>query len=259
MLKPKNGPIDEKICVVTTHLIFSPKRGDIKLAQLQKLLASIDRIAFKRIKLVNNELKIVYHPIILCGDMNLTLNSTIYNFLIDSKLLNYEQHSRKMISGQLKHNASESANLKKPLIPINMQITDYSIYNSHFSSRITEFKTKNNCQLEISYTAHGTENLFHTFKFKSAYDLNCFSSYSEEDVTTCLPKNHEKVDYIFFHDNDDRGDKDENDNYDGDSYLKLVSVLNLFKKNEVESLFFPSRHIPSDHFILSAQFSLLYK
>jgi protein angel len=266
MLKPKYGPINEKICIVTTHLIFSPKRGDVKLAQLQKLLANIDRIAFKRIKLVNNEVKLVYYPVILCGDMNFTLNSTIYKFLTESKLTNYEQHPRNTVSGQLKHNTSFSNTINRPLIPEEMEINDYSMYNSELYKRVDEYKAENNCEVEKlnGYLAHGTENLYHTFKFKSSYDLACFNHSSENDVTTCLPKNHEKVDFIFFHSEKEDDSEDEekvytNDDYDGDSYLELISVLKLYNKNDVENLYFPSRHIPSDHFLLSSKFSLLYK
>lgn len=47
-LSPK---INNNQCIVvaTTHLLFNPKRHDIKLAQMQMLLAEIDRVAFKSI------------------------------------------------------------------------------------------------------------------------------------------------------------------------------------------------------------------
>jgi protein angel len=33
--------------VATTHLLYNPKRHDVKLAQMQILLAEVERIAFK--------------------------------------------------------------------------------------------------------------------------------------------------------------------------------------------------------------------
>ncbi|BFZ11500.1 hypothetical protein BsWGS_14539 [Bradybaena similaris] len=36
----------QKICVATTHLLFNPRRGDVKLAQLMVLLAEIDKHAY---------------------------------------------------------------------------------------------------------------------------------------------------------------------------------------------------------------------
>ncbi|CAL1535696.1 unnamed protein product [Lymnaea stagnalis] len=39
-----SGKVD-KVCVATTHLLFNPRRGDVKLAQLMVLLAEIDKHA----------------------------------------------------------------------------------------------------------------------------------------------------------------------------------------------------------------------
>lgn len=44
-LAPRLAP-DNPIVVVTTHLLYNPKRTDIRLAQMQLLLAEIDRFAF---------------------------------------------------------------------------------------------------------------------------------------------------------------------------------------------------------------------
>lgn len=48
----KFAPLDnlqEEFLVATTHLLYNPKREDIRLAQVQVLLTEIERIAFKRI------------------------------------------------------------------------------------------------------------------------------------------------------------------------------------------------------------------
>lgn len=37
---------DTQIVVATTHLLYNPKRNDVRLAQIQLLLAEIERIAF---------------------------------------------------------------------------------------------------------------------------------------------------------------------------------------------------------------------
>ncbi|KAL1420068.1 hypothetical protein MTO96_024653 [Rhipicephalus appendiculatus] len=71
MLKPVAGNAmfgaDFRLCVSTTHLLFNPRRGDIKLAQLCLLLAEIDRLAFRG---DSSDGKPLYFPILLCGDMN---------------------------------------------------------------------------------------------------------------------------------------------------------------------------------------------
>lgn len=48
VLAPKNNP-DAKLVVATTHLLYNPKRQDIRVAQTQVLLTEIERMAFKRI------------------------------------------------------------------------------------------------------------------------------------------------------------------------------------------------------------------
>jgi hypothetical protein len=42
---PKNNP-DKEFVVATTHLLYNPKRQDVRLAQTQLLLTEVDRIAF---------------------------------------------------------------------------------------------------------------------------------------------------------------------------------------------------------------------
>lgn len=70
VLRPlyRNRRHDTKLVVATTHLLFNPKRGDVKFAQLRLLLAEIDKVAFKYYD--EKSQKAVYHPVILCGDMN---------------------------------------------------------------------------------------------------------------------------------------------------------------------------------------------
>lgn len=54
----------DRFCVATTHLLYAPQSGDVKLAQVQLFLAEIDRLA--RIDPHRDS----YYPIILCGDLN---------------------------------------------------------------------------------------------------------------------------------------------------------------------------------------------
>ncbi|EFA02304.2 Protein angel homolog 1-like Protein [Tribolium castaneum] len=58
--------------VATTHLLYNPKRQDVRLAQTQLLLAEIDRIAFN---------SSTYLPVILTGDLNSTPDSALYKFI----------------------------------------------------------------------------------------------------------------------------------------------------------------------------------
>lgn len=43
----KSSP-ETKFVIATTHLLFNPRRNDVRLGQVQILLAEIERIAFER-------------------------------------------------------------------------------------------------------------------------------------------------------------------------------------------------------------------
>ncbi|XP_077522135.1 protein angel isoform X1 [Amblyomma americanum] len=100
MLKPQGRDIrlggDFRLCVSTTHLLFNPRRGDIKLAQLCLLLAEIDRLAACGQSLDGTPL---YFPILLCGDMNSEPHSPLYTFLTRGSLC-YEGLLSGDVSGQ---------------------------------------------------------------------------------------------------------------------------------------------------------------
>lgn len=64
--------------VSTAHLLFNPRRLDVKLAQVQVLLTEIEQMAFNK----NDR----YFPIILTGDFNMQPTSTPYNLITDGRI-----------------------------------------------------------------------------------------------------------------------------------------------------------------------------
>lgn len=60
--------------VATTHLLYNPRRQDIRLVQIQILLAELDRIS----KIQDIDANV---PVILTGDFNLQPNTAPYNLL----------------------------------------------------------------------------------------------------------------------------------------------------------------------------------
>lgn len=66
------------ICVANTHLLYNPRRGDIKLAQLAILLAEIRKLSCLPDGSTN--------PVVLCGDFNSTPWSPLYSFLTTGRL-----------------------------------------------------------------------------------------------------------------------------------------------------------------------------
>lgn len=68
------------LCVANTHLLFNPRRGDIKLAQLAIMLAEINSV-------VNSwKAKGEHCNVILCGDFNSVPHMPLYQFITTGEL-----------------------------------------------------------------------------------------------------------------------------------------------------------------------------
>lgn len=72
-----SGP-GQVLCVANTHLLYNPRRGDVKLAQLALLLAEITRVSRREDGSAC--------PVVLCGDFNSVPWSPLYSFIRDSWL-----------------------------------------------------------------------------------------------------------------------------------------------------------------------------
>ncbi|KAK7601615.1 hypothetical protein V9T40_009056 [Parthenolecanium corni] len=259
-LSPK---INNNQCIVvaTTHLLFNPKRHDIKLAQMQMLLAEIDRVAFKSISDSNEP---SYYPIILTGDFNLKPYSLVYNLVVNGTVDN--------ISQCYQNYQFRSPN--RPLIPVRLGITDgcqhyHVMKNRHLNrTEISDFQyvklfntdrrslnaTDDNFKLSqnspLEYDRFGSGSLYHNLKLSSAYPHSDISgggatTYQDEWCT---------VDYIFYGPSQ-KVDDDPANPVDGD--LKLVSYLKLPDCDQATCLGrLPNEVCPSDHLPLSATFHL---
>lgn len=75
----KSTQNDTSICVATTHLLFNPRRHEIRLAQVQLLLAEVERLSYIGVNRYTGLPE--YTPVILTGDMNAVPQSTLINFL----------------------------------------------------------------------------------------------------------------------------------------------------------------------------------
>lgn len=79
LLRPTGSSRPEDcVCVANTHLLYNPRRGDIKLAQLAMLLAEISTVS----RLPDGS----SCPIVLCGDFNSVPWSPLYSFVRESRL-----------------------------------------------------------------------------------------------------------------------------------------------------------------------------
>lgn len=100
--------INQQFVVSTTHLLFNPKRQDIRLAQMQVLLAELDRIACH-----TEQHRTV--PIILTGDFNIQQNSDVFRLIVGESVV-----PRKLFE---KMNF-KVGNDRKNLLPREMGISD---------------------------------------------------------------------------------------------------------------------------------------
>ena len=218
-LRDSRASSDDLFCIATTHLIYSPKCGDIKLAQLQYFLAEIDQFATKDIG-TNS-----YYPIILCGDFNARPDSPLINFLLN-RFIKYDIYRSIDISGQTTNNNFSYLLPSHELLPLSFVTSD------------CRFPTLNNESSCINQQSSAI--LTHNKRLRSVYDLN-----NSFNVTTNAGDKTDLVDYIFYTD-------DENDS----CRLNLLSRFDLYKRNEMIDIHMPNHQFPSDHFLLAAKFSL---
>ncbi|XP_011867109.1 PREDICTED: protein angel isoform X2 [Vollenhovia emeryi] len=103
---------ETQVVVATTHLLYNPRRNDVRLAQIQLLLAEIERIAF----LENTMAGPKYLPIVLAGDFNLEPFTGVYKFLTEGSF-EYYGKGRSLEPSQYR-------SLSKSLIPPRLCVTD---------------------------------------------------------------------------------------------------------------------------------------
>ncbi|XP_031118176.1 carbon catabolite repressor protein 4 homolog 5 [Ipomoea triloba] len=80
----------QRFLVGNIHVLFNPKRGDIKLGQIRLLIENAQRLSREWGNI----------PIVLAGDLNSMPKSAVYQFLTSSKL-DIRMHDRRHISGQI--------------------------------------------------------------------------------------------------------------------------------------------------------------
>ncbi|GLG98953.1 uncharacterized protein GBIM_05510 [Gryllus bimaculatus] len=285
-LAPNVKP-DERVVVATTHLLYNPKRHDVKLAQIQLLLAEVERYAFKEIDESTKNTK--YWPVILTGDMNFEPNSGGFQLLnmgwfrydgLCSRTLTTEYYGLGRILG-------------KELIPPFLGVTDYcqhislvtqrdlqfapeyerkfkddhkterkllQIYNSDFTKHtsssgnieITESKELNQVYV-TSPKKFSTGQLRHALHLSSVYSHDPQDYFHRSQVSTFQDR-WVVVDYIFYSNkwNPDTSSKEEGN-------LKLVARYKLLSADEAEDVGpIPNDSSPSDHYPLAAKFALLF-
>lgn len=284
---------DARLCVATTHLLFNPRRGDVKLAQLQVLFAEMDRLAFRRLSSSGHPL---YHPVIVCGDMNSEPQCEIYKFM-SSGSLHYEGLPIATMSGQVGSGWTRNY-LSPELLPPYLGITDHCQFAKIQQDRVCKCQPSQKCEqmsksdetMDVAggssssaseacsgssemddQTASTTDKLYvspvyasgvmrHSFNLMSVYNHALSRKPYEPEVTTQHTRASCTVDYIFYSVKNKRTVM-ENDKlihkHVSEMDLKLLGKYSLVSDNEIRSLGgLPNAVCPSDHLPLLAKFSL---
>uniref|UniRef100_A0A8C8SBF3 Angel homolog 2 n=1 Tax=Pelusios castaneus TaxID=367368 RepID=A0A8C8SBF3_9SAUR len=254
LLKPRfHCKATAAVCIANTHLLYNPRRGDIKLTQLAMLLAEIASIAHQKDG--------SFCPIIICGDFNSVPGSPLYSFIKEGKL-NYEGLPIGKVSGQEQFPRGQRI-LTIPIWPPSLGISQSCVYEvqqqekeENTGGEEKEVKLENPKEIIIA-TEKFPSKLRHHFRLSSVY-----SHYLPEsgipEVTTCHSRSAVTVDYIFYSAaKDDSGAQEgTQDTFDGG--LKLLGRLSLLTERDLWTVNgLPNEHNSSDHLSLLAQFRLI--
>ncbi|TSL47659.1 Polypeptide N-acetylgalactosaminyltransferase 14 [Bagarius yarrelli] len=236
-LKPVDAPgFEQNICVVTTHLLYNPRRGDIKLAQLALLLAEICHVARKDDGTIE--------PILLCGDFNSVPASPLYSFITGRKL-KYAGMPIGKVSGQEESPRGQRI-LESPLWPTSLGI-----------SRLCQYECQaNDPEVTKSNKALMSSSLEHALNLTSVYSHYLKES-GRREITTCHLRTAITVDYIFY--SPAQTDETNQTECSGAPHrgLQLLSRLTLVSEVELmEVNRLPNQHHSSDHLPLLARFRL---
>jgi len=128
-----------KLCIANTHLLFNPRRGDVKLAQLMKLLAEIDRLTYKPSPADTRCHS--HYPVLMCGDMNLEPFSDLYKFLRGEKLALNGQPAAKLSGQERKWSRYDMRPMTGRFLGKHAKLTDESQYVSVCRQRFLKLRS----------------------------------------------------------------------------------------------------------------------
>nr|XP_046228688.1 protein angel homolog 2 isoform X2 [Scatophagus argus] len=234
------------ICVANTHLLYNPRRGDIKLAQLAILLAEISRLS----RLPDGSSS----PVVLCGDFNSTPWSPLYNFLTTG-CLDYRGLQIGMVSGQESPSRGQRL-LACPIWPHSLGIDHHCRYNpaaerSPGSPTVTgaiDSLTVEDLASKAA-AAFARARIEHGLKLQSSYQHRLMPD-GRPEITTCHSRTAITVDYILY-----TPDSITPPSLPGGRGLHLLGRLSLLGQSELEEVNgLPNQYHSSDHLPLLARF-----
>ncbi|XP_028996267.1 protein angel homolog 2 isoform X2 [Betta splendens] len=237
LLKPNDAAGQSgSICVANTHLLFNPRRGDIKLAQLAILLAEISRLS----RLPDGSAA----PVVLCGDFNATPWSPLLSFLTEG-YLDYRGLLLSMVSGQQSPPRGQRR-LGSPLWSPSLGINCLCQYEATPPGGNSDQPA----QGQAGAAAADRAKLEHGLKLASSYQRHRMPD-GRREITTCHYQSAKMVDYILF-----TSDLSSTSSPPGRG-LQLLGRLSLVGESELQAVNgLPNQHHSSDHLPLLARFLL---
>ena len=187
------GETEDKLVIANTHLLFNPRRGDIKLAQLMILMAEIDRHAYLgpsheiRSRLHPYSWDTVgtgrYCPIIVTGDFNMEPHSEMYKFMVSGQM-DYEGLLVRQISGQEEGMYGRNQLLDRNFFSPRYGVSDFCQYHTAVVSRL-----KDSCKMDSdALPAEGADQSDVGSVSQSQTESNTTDSSSTEDpLSKCPP------------------------------------------------------------------------
>ncbi|XP_071441885.1 protein angel homolog 2 isoform X2 [Hetaerina americana] len=247
----KMDPSLPHLCVATTHLLYNPRRMDVKLAQMQLLLAELERLAF-----VRDRPSPSYYPLIVTGDLNVTPKSSLYRLLTTGLLLDSDVTDEMLdvlgITNNCQHFSILRGRQCSGTSPIDRlsELRGLKVYNSDNVEALHTMTPSNDNSEDgkVWNVERKKGHLSHNFILKSAYEHR---NSRGKEVTTKQDK-WVTVDYIFYS-CIARGLNME----PIEGNLKLISRHGLLCKEECFAYGpIPNLGSPSDHFPLLCKFVL---
>ncbi|XP_028293845.1 protein angel homolog 1 isoform X2 [Gouania willdenowi] len=273
------------LCVANTHLLFNPRRGDVKLAQLAIVIAEIDCL------IKSCRAKREHCNVILCGDFNSVPNSPLYQLITVGELY-YHGMQAWMVSGQKDFSHQTPCHrLFAPLWPSSLGITDHCQYTpvqeDQESPRSGKYQYSHDLMLKrrfypaacvrpldlplipgvtdhtadlsrksLSHTESFRKALYHRLDLKSVYE-HVLPGSGKPEVTTLNSDVGATVDYIFYSPKRTSGRKLKDGGECASNGLKLMGRLSLLSEEVLWSMNgLPNHVFPSDHLSLLAQFQM---
>ncbi|XP_053736591.1 protein angel homolog 2 [Synchiropus splendidus] len=237
LLRP-GGPGSEAtpLCVANTHLLYNPRRGDVKLAQLAVLLAEIRRVARRP----DGSLC----PVLLCGDLNSTPWSPLYRFLTTGRL-QYQGLESSMVSGQQSSSRGQRL-LQSPIWSHSLGISQQCQYQSQqptVEEAVSELSVEDPARPPAdSWTIE------HALPLRSSY-RHRLPPDSRPEISTFHSRSAMTVDYILY--------SPESSSSPSGRGLQLLGRLSLVGWSDLVAVNgLPNRQHSSDHLPLLARFRL---